>query len=88
MLPVAPVVMIALPLVYGLYVPPPSMLNWYSSDAPVEPPEPALPVTVPVLNPAQTVEPFTGVAVFRVGAVGVPPKVHVHMVLQALLLHP
>ena len=59
------------------------MLYWYSSTAPVEPPEPEAPVTVPVLKPAQIVVVVTGDAALRAGAVGVEPTVQVQMVDQA-----
>ena len=64
------------------------MLYWYSFAAPVDPPEPPVPVTVPVLKPAQIVLPFAGLAVFSVGAVGVEPIVQVQIVLHAELLQP
>ena len=70
------------PLVYVLYVLPPSMLKRYSSADPVEPPDPAAPVTVPVLKPAQIVLPLAGLAELNAGAVGVEATVQVHMVLQ------
>ena len=50
--------------------------------APLEPPEPPVPVTVPVLKPAHIVEPFAGVDEPSVGDVGVVPIVQVHMVDQ------
>ena len=59
------------------------MLYWYSSAAPVEPPVPAAPVTVPVLKPAQMVLPSTGDATLNAGAVGVDATVQVEMVLHA-----
>ena len=59
------------------------MLYWYSSAAPLEPPDPAAPVTVPVLKPAQIVLPFAGVAELNAGSVGVDPTVQVEMVLHA-----
>jgi len=71
------------PLVYVLYVLPPSMLKRYSSAAPLEPPDPAAPVTVPVLKPAQIVLPLAGVAELNAGAVGVEATVQVEMVLHA-----
>ena len=80
---VAPVVVIAAPLVYEDQFVPPSMLKRYSSAAPVEPPVPAAPVTAPVLKPAQIVLPLAGVAELNVGAVGVEATVQVEMVLHA-----
>ena len=58
------------------------MLYWYSSAAPVEPPVPAAPVTVPVLKPAQIMLPLSGLAALNAGAVGVDATVQVEMVLQ------
>jgi hypothetical protein len=85
---VAPVVVIAFPEVYANQVPPLSMLTLYSSAAPVDPPEPADPVTVPVLNPAQMVAPSAGVAVPNVGGTGADPTIHVQMVVQDVAEHP
>ena len=79
---VAPVVVIADPLVYADQLLPLSILYWYSSAAPVEPPDPAAPVTAPVLKPAQIVLPLAGVAELNAGAVGVDATVQVEMVLQ------
>ena len=59
------------------------MLYWYSSTAPVEPPVPAAPVTVPVLKPAQIMLPLSGLAALNAGAVGVEATVQVEMVLHA-----
>ncbi|MCX6934495.1 MAG: hypothetical protein NTZ29_17705, partial [Verrucomicrobia bacterium] len=67
---------------------PPLMLYWYSSAAPVGPPDPAAPVTIPVLNPAQMVLPLAGEATPSVGATGVDPTVHVLIVLHAVLEQP
>jgi len=64
------------------------MLYWYSLAAPVDPPDPPVPVTVPVLNPAQTILPSPGLAVPRVGAVGAEATVHVQIVLHEELLQP
>ena len=58
------------------------MLKRYSSAAPVEPPDPAAPVTVPVLKPAQIVLPLAGLAELNAGAVGVVATVQVEMVLH------
>ena len=38
--------------------------------APLEPPEPPVPVTVPVLNPGQMTDPLEGLAVPKAGATG------------------
>jgi hypothetical protein len=57
-------------------------------DDPVEPPEPPVPVTVPVLNPAQIVVPSAGVAELSVGALGVEPIVQVQIVVHAEFEHP
>ena len=73
---------IAAPLVYVLYVLPPSILNWYSSAAPVEPPEPAAPVTVPVLKPEQIIVPVAGDAALNAGAAGVDAIVQVLIVFH------
>jgi hypothetical protein len=59
------------------------MLYWYSFAAPDEPPEPPVPVTVPVLKPAQIMLAFTGEAILSVGAIGVDPTVQVLSVLHA-----
>ena len=48
----------------------------------MEPPVPPIPVTVPVLKPAQIVLPLAGVAELNAGAVGVEATVQVEMVLQ------
>ncbi len=64
------------------------MLYWYSSAAPLEPPEPDVIVTVPVLNPAHTVLPEAGVAVFKAGDVKDPDKVQVLTVLQPVVVQP
>ena len=64
------------------------MLNWYSLAAPVDPPEPPVAVTVPVLYPAHIVVPFAGVAVPNVGATGVVPNVQVLMVFHEVFVHP
>jgi len=80
---VADVVVIAALLVYEDQFVPPSMLKRYSSAAPVEPPDPAAPVTVPVLKPAQIVLPLAGVAELNAGAVGVEATVQVERVLHA-----
>ena len=74
--------MIAALLVYELYELPPLILYWYSLAAPVEPPEPPVPVTVPVLNPAQMVLSSAGDAELSVGAVGVDAIVQVQIVLH------
>ena len=66
----------------------PLMLTWYSLAAPVEPPEPPVPVTVPVLKPAQTVLPSAGMALPSVGATGVEATVQVLRVLQAEAIQP
>jgi len=87
-LPVAPVVVMADPLVYVAQVPPPLMLRRYSLAAPVDPPEPPVPVTVPALYPAQMVVPLIGLAVPRVGATGAVPMVHVAMAPHAVAVHP
>ena len=58
------------------------MLYWYSSAAPVDPPDPAAPVTVPVLKPAQIVLPLAGLAELNAGAVGVDATVQVLIVLH------
>ena len=50
--------------------------------APVEPPEPPVPVTVPELYPAQMVLPSAGDAELSVGAVGLDAIVHVQMLLH------
>ena len=76
----APVVVIASPLVYALYELPSLMLYRYSSAAPVEPPEPAAPVTVPVLKSAHIVLPLAGDAELNVGAVGVEATVQLLIV--------
>ena len=49
----------------------------------MEPPVPPIPVTVPVLKPAQIVLPSIGDATLNVGAVGVEATVQVEMVLHA-----
>jgi hypothetical protein len=85
---VAPVVLIAFPEVYADQVPPLSMLTLYSSAAPVEPPEPADPVTVPVLNPAQMVAPSAGDADPNVGPTGDEPTTHEQIVLHAVFEQP
>ena len=82
MLPVAPVVEMAALLVYELQLEPPSILTWKLATAPVDPPEPAVPVTVPVLYPAQTTLPLAGEAELSVGAVGVDATVQLQIVLQ------
>jgi hypothetical protein len=82
------VVFIAAPLVYVFQFVPLSILKRYWSDAPVDPPVPALKVTVPVLNPAQIVEPFAGLAEERAGATGAFPTVQVHTVLHVEVEHP
>ena len=64
------------------------MLYWYSSAAPVDPPEPPAPVTVPVLKPAQIVLPLAGLAELKAGAVGVDATVQVLMVLHDELEQP
>jgi len=64
------------------------MLYWYSSAAPVEPPDPAAPVTVPVLKPVHIMLPLSGLAVLNAGAVGVEAMVQVEMVLQSELEQP
>ena len=64
------------------------MLYWYSSAAPVEPPDPAAPVTVPVLKPAQIVLPSTGDATLNAGDIGVEATVQVEMLLQSELEQP
>ena len=64
------------------------MLYWYSSAAPVDPPEPAAPVTVPVLKPAQILLPLAGLAELKAGAVGVDATGQVLIVLHAEALHP
>ena len=79
---VAPVVVIAAPLVYEDQFVPPSMLKRYSSAAPLEPPDPAAPVTVPVLKPVHIMLPLSGLAALNAGAVGVEATVQVVMVLQ------
>ena len=84
----AVVVVIASPGVYALYELPPLMLTWYSSAAPVEPPEPAAPVTVPVLKPTHIVLPSAGDATLRVGAVGVEATVQLLIVLHDELEQP
>ena len=66
---VAPVVTIGSPLLYGFHVLP-FKVYWYASEAPVPPPLPAVPVTVPVLKPAHITEPSTGLATLNVGATG------------------
>jgi hypothetical protein len=55
---------------------------------PVEPPDPPVPVTVPVLNPAQIVVPSTGDAELSIGEIGVVPIVQVQMVVHAEFEHP
>ena len=52
---------------------PPLRLTWYSSTAPVDPPDPPVPVTAPVLNPAQRVTPLGIVDELNAGAKGVDP---------------
>ena len=64
------------------------MLSRYSSAAPVEPPEPAAPVTVPVLKPAQIVLPLAGDAELNVGAVGVEATVQLLIVPHAEFKQP
>ena len=64
------------------------MLYWYSSAAPVDPPDPAAPVTVPVLKPAQIVLPLAGLAELKAGAVGVVATGQVTMVVGPVALHP
>ena len=64
------------------------MLYWYSSAAPVEPPDPAVPVTVPSLYPAQMVLPLAGVAELNAGAVGVEATAQVTMVFGPVELQP
>jgi hypothetical protein len=64
------------------------MLNWYSLAAPADPPDPPVPVTVPVLYPAHIVVPFAGVAVPNVGDTGNDPTVQVLMVLHVVFVHP
>ena len=64
------------------------MLYWNSSAEPVEPPEPAVALTVPVLKPAQIVVPFTGDAELSIAAVGVVETGQVQIVLQAEFEHP
>ena len=59
------------------------MLTRYSLVAPVLPPEPPVPVTVPVLKPAQTTVLLIGDAELRVGAVGLVVKVQEEMVDQS-----
>ena len=54
----------------------------------MEPPEPADPVTVPVLKPAQIVLPLAGDAVPNVGAVGVEATVQLLIVLHDELEQP
>ena len=54
---------------------------------PVEPPEPPVPVTVPVLKPAQIVVPFAGDAELSVGAIGVEPIGQVQIVDHAEFEH-
>jgi hypothetical protein len=71
-----------------VYELPPLILTWYSLAAPVDPPEPPAPVTVPVLNPAHIVVPLAGEAALNVGATGVEPNAHVHIVLHAVVVHP
>ena len=87
-LPVAPVVVIALPLVYGFHTPPLLIVYSYRSAAPVEPPEPDVIVTVPKLYPAQIAVVVAGVAVFKVGLTVAEPRVQVQMVPQAVAEHP
>jgi hypothetical protein len=60
----------------------------YSSAAPVDPPEPEDPVTVPELYPGQMVLPLTGLAADKAGATGATPRFQVHSVLQTDGLHP
>ena len=64
------------------------MLSWYSLTAPADPPDPPVPVTVPVLNPAHIVVPLTGVAVPNVGATGNDATGHVTIVTGPVPLHP
>ena len=64
------------------------MLYWYSSAAPVDPPDPDAPVTVPVLKPAQIVLPLAGLAELNAGAVGVDATGQVTMVVGPVALHP
>jgi hypothetical protein len=64
------------------------MLTWYSLAAPADPPDPPAPVTVPVLNPAHIVVPFTGVAMPNVGATGNAATGHVTIVAGPVELQP
>ena len=64
------------------------MLTWYSFAAPLEPPEPPVPATVPELKSAQIILPLAGDAVPNVGAVGVEATVQVLIVLHAELAQP
>ena len=60
------------------------MLTWYSSAAPVEPPDPAAPVTVPVLKPSHIVLPSAGLAADNVGAVGCEATVQLATVFHVV----
>jgi hypothetical protein len=64
------------------------ILTWYSFEAPDEPPEPPVPVTVPVLKLAQIVDPSAGVAKPRVGETGATASVQVLIVVHTVGVQP
>src|ERR1700739_3912985 len=64
------------------------MLTWYASAGPVLPPEPAVPVTVPVLYPTQIIPPLAGLAELKVGAAGALTTDPGQMVLHADVVQP
>ena len=53
-----------------------------------DPPDPPVPLTVPVLKPAQIVVPVDGLAVPRVGATGTAETGHVTIMVGPVALQP